>query len=1576
MKKVFKIVGVVMAITALFFGYKYYQNSIKPTKIAFVRVPDYIYADYSKADDSYFIKTKNFDKKDNLDELTNFDVVYIFAMGFNPNEEQKENLRKVIEKDIPLYVYLSTSEEMDMTTLTKKELKEVEKFFKNPNTINNKNLLNYTRKILDTKSFFTEEVVLAEEYPKNYFFHPSTENYFGTISEVETYYKKNNLHTKNAPKVLVLTSNLQPSNPSARAPYFALITELEKRNINVYATAGFSGRVDFINAVQPDLVVLIPHGRLAPGKSEEVLSILKELNIPVLGPQVMYEPYNDWLKNQKGLGGGMFSQNIIAPELDGVTTPYVIGAKFPREEDGVMIFKEIPERIESFSTLVENLLALKTKTNQDKKVTIFYYKGPGNNALSSEGMEIVPSILNLLKHLQKQGYNTGVLPKTSKELYAKIQKEGKLLGVYAKGTFEEFIKEGNPALIPADTLKNWMHKYLHPTLIKEAEKQYGTLPGEYMTTVKDSIKQLAVARVQFGNIVLMPQPLPAIGENEFKLVHGVKQATPYPYIGAYLWAREHFKSDAIIHFGTHGSLEFTPYKQLGLSDLDWSHALIGNTPHFYIYTIGNVGEGMIAKRRSYATLVSHLTPAFDESGFNSDMKKLHDIYHSFLSVQNNEGLKEEYKIKLRDVVLETKLDKQLNLLITKDKKLTTSELEKIAEYVHEVEAEKITLGLYTLGETFSQSKLNTTVKMMSYDPIAYSKATLDVLKGTITEDQKNDAVFFDKHYRVTTLKLVDKILTTDAPIIIEKYISKKDLAFLSHWQKENDTGNFEDAMAGMISMFEKIGEEKELPQVTSNKERVTELMILLLPNPKNRAAIEHLKDPLQFEKSSAILDRTSLKKIKAIAKLIPKMQEMLDVMLAPGMFQLLELMQNEDNYKLVFNIMEDDTILNSIKEKEEELEHQIITELLLAQNRELLFLSIKNAEFAQFISNQTKISLQKTDSLLNFYIAQSILADKINPQTTDEKVVVKVLESQKSLENIKQSQRLVKEKLMNIKEKEKQYAMAVNDIKTAILNVRINYNNLKQSPQKELMAITNALNGGFIAPSSGGDAVRNPQAVPSGRNLYSINAENTPTQEAWKLGVKMATSLLEAHLQKHNKYPKKIAFTLWGGEFIRGEGSTIAQLFYMLGVEPVWSISGNVKDVKLIPLEKLKRPRIDVVVQTSGQFRDFASSRIFLIDKAVALAANDKEENDTYQNFVKEGVLQMEKDLKTKGFTPEEARKFSTARVFGAVNGNYGTAVMGLVEKGDAWEKEAEIADLYIKNMGAIYTQGNWGEYKPGLFEASLKNTDMVVHPRSSNTWGPLSLDHVYEFMGGVTNAVRTTTGKDPDGYFADSRSKHNSFVQSVDEAIWVESQSTLFNPKYIQELMNGEASSAEVFAETTRDLYGWNVMKPSAIDPELWDKMHKVYVQDEYALGIKSFFEKENPYALQELTAVMLETVRKGYWKPNTEVIKEIAELHAELVKNHDAGCSGFVCDNAKLEQFISDNVSQEAKQQYQEKISTVREISAEQQQNKNIELKKVEKEQTLKELIADNKTISYLVLGLFLLLLISFIYGRVRRR
>lgn len=171
---------------------------------------------------------------------------------------------------------------------------------------------------------------------------------------------------------------------------------------------------------------------------------------------------------------------------------------------------------------------------------------------------------------------------------------------------------------------------------------------------------------------------------------------------------------------------------------------------------------------------------------------------------------------------------------------------------------------------------------------------------------------------------------------------------------------------------------------------------------------------------------------------------------------------------------------------------------------------------------------------------------------------------------------------------------------------------------------------------------------------------------------------------------RKVSYTLWSSEFIETGGATIAQVLYMLGVEPVRDAFGRVSDLKLIPSAELGRPRIDVVVQTSGQLRDIAASRLFLINRAVEMAAAAKD--DKFENQVAASVVEAERVLTEKGVSPKDAREMASFRVFGGANGMYGTGIQGMVESGDRWESESEIADTYLNNMGAFYGDENTGK--------------------------------------------------------------------------------------------------------------------------------------------------------------------------------------------------------------------------------------------------------------------------------------------
>lgn len=222
------------------------------------------------------------------------------------------------------------------------------------------------------------------------------------------------------------------------------------------------------------------------------------------------------------------------------------------------------------------------------------------------------------------------------------------MGSYATGAQEKFLQTAHPVWLTKTQYEKWVHEAIEPDKYKEVTERYGDAPGHLLTgTNPQGEAQLAIACLRFGNILLFPQPRPALGDDDFKLVHGMPVAPPHSYLAPYLYVQKGFQADALIHFGTHGNLEYTPGKNVALSHNDWADALVGDLPHFYYYTTGNVGEGIIAKRRTHAVLVTHLTPPYVESGMRQRYTSLLEDIHKILSEDTEKNRTLGIRIKKR-----------------------------------------------------------------------------------------------------------------------------------------------------------------------------------------------------------------------------------------------------------------------------------------------------------------------------------------------------------------------------------------------------------------------------------------------------------------------------------------------------------------------------------------------------------------------------------------------------------------------------------------------------------------------------------------------------------------------------------------------------------------------------------------------------------------------------------------------------------------------------------------------------------------------------------------------------------------
>lgn len=1428
---------------------KAYSAWVGTTRIAFLNYQAIALGQISHANDNAMIKLSEI-TTDDFDHLDDYDMIIVNGMGLRIDENQRKQLEEASYK-VPTLTHAATNPANNIVSVDNFDADYLMQYIENGGKKNYHSMLAYIRKFIDGKKFMAPEPERVNERPDYLLTHfdPKDEKGdelgFNSIREYNAFLAKNGLYKEGAPTIL-LTGFMGAAPDMEKA--------FEKKGFMVYRINKLQSFIagHHADSIQANAVVNMAHGRLG----DYFVEFLKQKNIPLFSPLNINRLTTEWESDKQGMNGGFMSQSIVTPEIDGAIRPYVaFGQRINKE--GLQEVYGIPDRMESFVESVQGYVNLKNKKNSSKRIAIFYFKGPGQNALTASGMEVVPSLYNLLVRLKNEGYNVGKLPANPQELAKMIQAQGAVFGTYAEGAYTKFLQSGHPALVTAQQFAGWTQKALSKKMIKEMNQLYGSFPGKYMAT--DDGK-LAVARLQFGNVALLPQMMAGVGGDSFKIVHGTDQAPPYTYVASYLWARYGFSADALIHFGTHGSLEYTPRKQVALDSNDWSDRLIGVVPHFYIYTIGNVGEAMIAKRRTYAQTQSYLTPPFKESELRQTYKQLSDAIQSY-----EKKATAEQSLKVKALTVKMGIARELGLDAKQmNKPYSADEIARVENYAEELANEKITGKLYTLGVPYDNDDVRTSVYAMATDPIAYGMLAVDKLKGRAQEGVEKHKQLFDRLYLSKARNTVTQLLGSAS--VSDEYICRYvgiTPAELQMARKVEAMQAAPDPIQMMMQMADQMGGAKEAKPKKVDHRTVSEL----------RAA------KVSRKKKVPQMSREAFEKMEQTGRFPDKMME---------------------------------AIKKGQKWYQEDLKRA------------------KMAKAGKGKSSQTGRSSKDKGMMMS-----------------------------KAPKYTRQQIRL---------------AQAITTVEHALQNVGKYSEALRQSPLNEMSSLMNALNGGFTAPSPGGDLIVNPNTLPTGRNLFSINVENTPSEDAWEKAKELCDNTIKMYCERHKgEYPRKVSYTLWSSEFIETEGATIAQILYMLGVEPVRDAFGRVTDLRLIPSKQLGRPRIDVVVQTSGQLRDLAASRLFLINKAIEMAANAK--GDKYDNLVKAGVTESERVLVEKGMSPKEAREVSMYRVFGGVNGNYGTGIQEMVTAGDRWDKESQIAEVYMNNMGAFYgDEKNWETVRKAAFEAALTRTDVVVQPRQSNTWGALSLDHVYEFMGGMNLAVRNVTGKDPDAYLADYRNHSNMRMQEVKEAIGIEGRTTIFNPAYIKEKMKGGASSASTFAEIVTNTYGWNVMKPKAIDKEMWDEIYNVYVKDKYHLGTKEFFDKQNPAALMEMTAVMMESARKGMWKATPQQLRDIAKLHTETVNKYKPSCSGFVCDNAKLRNYIASKTDAASAKEYQQNIEQIRDAeAAKNSSDKGMVMKK----ETLNEEAQQTTTVvSGIVVGVIVIVAFVLLAVLIRRR
>ena len=977
----------------------------------------------------------------------------------------------------------------------------------------------------------------------------------------------------------------------------ALIAEVERQGAQAIPYFGYPG------ALATQKMLLDPEGH---PRADVALGFLfnfadfnasqelAKVDIPIINLVSLYgRSERDWRESATGLSEFEGTFLMAVPELAGTVAPTVVGSKEkvrnPTTGLTVVLTRPIHSRVTMAVERALRYATLRSKRNADKHVAVVFYNYPPSKAnIGASYLNVAESLAQILQRMRREGYDLGTADLSAKQVLQDITTKARNIGGYAPGELHELLAQGSAVRVSLADYTRWLDA-LAPALRAKIVKDWGPPGKSKLMASKEGGQSFVIPRVQYGNVVLLPQPARGWGEDVDKLYHAKDLAPHHQYVATYAWLRQGFKADAIVHVGTHGTLEWLDGKDVGLSEEDAPDALMADLPDLYIYNVDVVGEGLVARRRGMAMLIDHMVPPFKKGGLYKELAKVDELLNDHAANElKNPQLAESYAEQIRQQLATLGIAKDLDLDTSKP--LTDAVLHRVEDQLLKLKSENIPYGLHTFGRT----------------P--------------------------DKPLRDST---VDAIVSADRS---------------------------------------------------------------LLPNQAKVAAAD--------------------------------------------------------------------------------MEARIVA-----------------------------------------------------------------------------------------------------------------------SGPAELGNLMHALGGGFVVGGTGGEPIRNPDSYPTGKNFFGIDPDKVPKPAAYALGVKLADQMLAKYRAKHGRYPEKVSFVIWGDETMRHEGVLESQIFHLLGTKPLWDPRGKLIGVQIIPRQQLGRPRVDIVIASAaeGMFNNVTRMMDEAVQKAKAM--------DEADNLVRRHYLQTKATLVARGRSERDADRLAGVRIFDEPPGRYDLNTSTIVANSGTWDSDRGMADDYINKMGHGYGNGFWGEAMPDVFRMALSGTDEVVHSNSTMLYGALDNDDMFMYMGGLSAAIRSLDGKTPEMMVTNTRNPSHPEMTPMSEFLGTEFRSRYVNPTWIEGMKKEGYAGAGEMRSFVEYLWGWQATTPELVDDAMWQQTFQVYVQDKYQLGLKEFFDRSSPFAYQDMTARMLETIRKGYWHADEQTRAQLLKEYIESVERHGVGCSEETCGNARLLKYVLDN-------------------------------------------------------------------------
>jgi magnesium chelatase subunit H len=439
--------------------------------------------------------------------------------------------------------------------------------------------------------------------------------------------------------------------------------------------------------------------------------------------------------------------------------------------------------------------------------------------------------------------------------------------------------------------------------------------------------------------------------------------------------------------------------------------------------------------------------------------------------------------------------------------------------------------------------------------------------------------------------------------------------------------------------------------------------------------------------------------------------------------------------------------------------------------------------------------------------------------------------------------------------------------KTSKVEEALQIRDLLAQNTDELTNLLRGLNGEYILPAPGGDLLRDgPGVLPTGRNIHALDPYRMPSPAAFERGREVARKILAQHQQEQGSYPETVAVMLWGLDAIKTKGESLGILLELVGAEPIKEGTGRIVRYGLKPLSEMDHPRIDVLANLSGIFRDSFVNILELLDDLFQRAA-DTDEPEA-QNFIRKHALA----LKAQGV------ENPTARLFSNPAGDFGSLVNDQVVSSN-WESGEELGQTWQGRNTFSYGRQDKGQARPEVLKTLLQTTEHIVQEIDSVEYGLTDIQEYYANTGGLKRAAEKQQslirahGRAPvTTSFVESFSKDTT-LRKLDDLLRLEYRSKLLNPKWAEAMANQGSGGAFEISQRMTALVGWGGTVDFT-DKWVYDQASQTYALDP---EMAKKLQKANPEAFRNIVGRMLEAHGRGFWKPDEECLEKLQELYEQ---------------------------------------------------------------------------------------------------